>query len=87
MVWGQLNDGYFTTSSDTLWPHITLQPHFTPLVCKLGVIKKTKKKTSQPDLTATLIKKFLCRAQGTGDLKGASMSVPCELPSCQKGDG
>lgn len=38
-IWGRWSDGYFSTSSDSPRPRINLRPHFTPLVCKLDVMK------------------------------------------------
>lgn len=42
IVWARswkLNDGFITTSSESLRLRIASQPHFTPRVCKLGVIQ------------------------------------------------
>ena len=89
--WGQnckLNDGLFSTSSGPLWSRITLRPHFTPLVCKLGVVKKKEKKRKKGETHRASRPLWSRHLSGTlkapGDLKGASMSVSRELRWCQK---
>ena len=71
MGWGQdseWNDGYFTTSSDSPRPHITLKPYFTLLVFKLDVVQM-KEKTSPPGLKVIPIEKCVCAHRAPGTLK------------------
>lgn len=96
IVWARswkLNDGFITTSSESLRLRIASQPHFNPWVCKLGVIeiegknilgvKKKQQQQKHPVLTAKS-KSFLT-PRGTWDLKHASKISAWRVPMLPKG--